>query len=73
MYGLPFVEHILQIFTDAPLKEKSVLLVGGEGPLRLTLQCLIEKGGTVADTSHWNSKSLQKQVCVNCIKSFLII
>uniref|UniRef100_A0A8C6KJJ1 formate--tetrahydrofolate ligase n=1 Tax=Nothobranchius furzeri TaxID=105023 RepID=A0A8C6KJJ1_NOTFU len=47
---------------DAPLKVKSVLLVGGEGPLRLALQCLIERSGVEVNTSHWNSKSLQTQV-----------
>uniref|UniRef100_A0A8C6KJT4 formate--tetrahydrofolate ligase n=1 Tax=Nothobranchius furzeri TaxID=105023 RepID=A0A8C6KJT4_NOTFU len=44
------------------LPVKSVLLVGGEGPLRLALQCLIERSGVEVNTSHWNSKSLQTQV-----------
>ncbi|XP_037541413.1 monofunctional C1-tetrahydrofolate synthase, mitochondrial [Nematolebias whitei] len=59
----PIASAILDLLgkRDVPLKDKSVLLVG-EGPLRLTLQCLIERGGMAVDTSHWNSKNLQKQV-----------
>ncbi|XP_022623733.1 monofunctional C1-tetrahydrofolate synthase, mitochondrial [Seriola dumerili] len=47
---------------DAPLEGKTVLLVGGEGPLGLALQCLIERSGMVALKSNWNPKSLQRQV-----------
>ncbi|XP_069014299.1 monofunctional C1-tetrahydrofolate synthase, mitochondrial [Embiotoca jacksoni] len=46
---------------DAPLEGKTVLLVGGEGPLQLALQCLIERSGMVVLKSNWNSKSLQRQ------------
>uniref|UniRef100_A0A3B4ZGV1 formate--tetrahydrofolate ligase n=1 Tax=Stegastes partitus TaxID=144197 RepID=A0A3B4ZGV1_9TELE len=47
---------------DAPLEGKTVLLVGGEGPLCLTLQCLIERSGMVALKSRWNADNLQRQV-----------
>ncbi|XP_056284712.1 monofunctional C1-tetrahydrofolate synthase, mitochondrial isoform X1 [Pseudoliparis swirei] len=47
---------------DAPLEGKTVLLVGGEGPFVVALQCLIERSGLVALKSHWSSKSLQSQV-----------
>ncbi|KAG7239205.1 hypothetical protein INR49_029957 [Caranx melampygus] len=47
---------------DAPLEGKSVLLVGGEEPLRLALQCLIERRGMVALKSNWIPTSLQRQV-----------
>ncbi|XP_014886776.1 monofunctional C1-tetrahydrofolate synthase, mitochondrial isoform X2 [Poecilia latipinna] len=47
---------------DASLKGKSVLLVGGQGPLRLALQCLIERSGMTVQTNHWNSNSLKTQV-----------
>uniref|UniRef100_A0A146WJ23 formate--tetrahydrofolate ligase n=1 Tax=Fundulus heteroclitus TaxID=8078 RepID=A0A146WJ23_FUNHE len=47
---------------DAPLKGKSVLLVGGQGPPRLALQCLIERSGMSVQTNHWNSKNLKTQV-----------
>lgn len=47
---------------DTPLEGKSVLLVGGEEPLVVSLQCLIERNGMVALKSHWSSKSLQRQM-----------
>ncbi|KAM4522193.1 monofunctional C1-tetrahydrofolate synthase, mitochondrial isoform 1-T2 [Odontesthes bonariensis] len=47
---------------DIPLEGKTVLLVGGEGPLRLAMQCLIERSGMAVLRSHWNSKSLQTQM-----------
>lgn len=53
---------ILNIPTDTPLEGKTVLLVGGEGPLQLAVQCLIERSGMVTLKSHWSSKSLQAQV-----------
>uniref|UniRef100_A0A3Q2V8R9 formate--tetrahydrofolate ligase n=1 Tax=Haplochromis burtoni TaxID=8153 RepID=A0A3Q2V8R9_HAPBU len=40
---------------------KTVLLVGGEGPLQLAVQCLIERSRMVTLKSHWSSKSLQEQ------------
>lgn len=49
--------------TDAPLEGKTVLLVGGEGPLGLALQCLIERSGVIVVKNNWSPKSLQKQVC----------
>uniref|UniRef100_A0A7N8WSC8 formate--tetrahydrofolate ligase n=1 Tax=Mastacembelus armatus TaxID=205130 RepID=A0A7N8WSC8_9TELE len=49
---------------DASSEGKTILLVGGEGSFGLTLQCLIEKNGMVALKSNWNSKSLQRQVCL---------
>uniref|UniRef100_A0A8C6KJ04 formate--tetrahydrofolate ligase n=1 Tax=Nothobranchius furzeri TaxID=105023 RepID=A0A8C6KJ04_NOTFU len=57
---------------DAPLKVKSVLLVGGEGPLRLALQCLIERSGVEVNTSHWNSKSLQTQVHLHLFSNLTV-
>uniref|UniRef100_A0A8D3CNK3 formate--tetrahydrofolate ligase n=1 Tax=Scophthalmus maximus TaxID=52904 RepID=A0A8D3CNK3_SCOMX len=50
------------ISTDAPLEGKNALLVGGEGPVALALQCLIEKSGMVAVKINWSSTSLQRQV-----------
>ncbi|XP_059212785.1 monofunctional C1-tetrahydrofolate synthase, mitochondrial [Centropristis striata] len=47
---------------DAPLEGKTVLLVGGEGSLEVSLQCLVERSGMVALKSHWSSKNLQRQV-----------
>ncbi|KAM4633069.1 monofunctional C1-tetrahydrofolate synthase, mitochondrial [Polymixia lowei] len=47
---------------DVPLEGKTVLLVGGEGPLGLTLQCLMQRSGMVALNSHRSSERFQKQV-----------
>uniref|UniRef100_A0A8D3B095 formate--tetrahydrofolate ligase n=1 Tax=Scophthalmus maximus TaxID=52904 RepID=A0A8D3B095_SCOMX len=47
---------------DAPLEGKNALLVGGEGPVALALQCLIEKSGMVAVKINWSSTSLQRQL-----------
>uniref|UniRef100_A0A8D3D0Z4 formate--tetrahydrofolate ligase n=1 Tax=Scophthalmus maximus TaxID=52904 RepID=A0A8D3D0Z4_SCOMX len=59
------------ISTDAPLEGKNALLVGGEGPVALALQCLIEKSGMVAVKINWSSTSLQRQVffVLVCISS----
>ncbi|XP_022053923.2 monofunctional C1-tetrahydrofolate synthase, mitochondrial [Acanthochromis polyacanthus] len=60
----PIASAVLDLLEkhDAPLEGKTVLLVGGEGPLCLALQCLIERNGMVALKSHWNSSILQRQV-----------
>uniref|UniRef100_A0A667YAA9 Monofunctional C1-tetrahydrofolate synthase, mitochondrial n=1 Tax=Myripristis murdjan TaxID=586833 RepID=A0A667YAA9_9TELE len=47
---------------EPPLTGKTVLLVGGEGPLGVALQCLIERSGMVALKSHGSSEVLQRQV-----------
>lgn len=57
------LQCVLNIFADASLKGKSVLLVGGPGTLRSALQCLTERNGMTVQTNHWNSKSLKTQVC----------
>uniref|UniRef100_A0AAQ4PSW7 formate--tetrahydrofolate ligase n=1 Tax=Gasterosteus aculeatus aculeatus TaxID=481459 RepID=A0AAQ4PSW7_GASAC len=51
---------------DGPLEGKAVLMVGGEGPFGVALQCLIERSGMVAFKSHCSSKNLQSQVCAFC-------
>ncbi|XP_044025342.1 monofunctional C1-tetrahydrofolate synthase, mitochondrial [Siniperca chuatsi] len=60
----PIASAVLDLLEklDAPLEGKTVLLVGGEGPLGVALQCLIERSGMVALKSHWSSKTLQRQV-----------
>uniref|UniRef100_A0A673ZDI0 formate--tetrahydrofolate ligase n=1 Tax=Salmo trutta TaxID=8032 RepID=A0A673ZDI0_SALTR len=41
----------------------TVLVVGGEGPLGVALQCLMQRGGMVVLNSRRSSEGLQKQVC----------
>ncbi|KAG7508947.1 monofunctional C1-tetrahydrofolate synthase, mitochondrial [Solea senegalensis] len=60
----PIASAILDLLEkhNAPLKEKTVLLVGGEGPFAFSLQFLIEKSGMVASKTNWSSRDLQSQV-----------
>uniref|UniRef100_A0AAQ5XKK5 formate--tetrahydrofolate ligase n=1 Tax=Amphiprion ocellaris TaxID=80972 RepID=A0AAQ5XKK5_AMPOC len=69
----PIASAVLDLLEkhDAPLEGKTVLLVGGEGPLCLALQCLIERSGMVALKSHWNSNVLQRQNVVRSCSRWL--
>ncbi|XP_037606081.1 monofunctional C1-tetrahydrofolate synthase, mitochondrial [Sebastes umbrosus] len=60
----PIASAVLDLLEkhDAPLEGKTVLLVGGEGPLGVALQCLIERSGMIVLKSQWCSKSLQRQM-----------
>ncbi|KAK5903500.1 hypothetical protein CgunFtcFv8_007277 [Champsocephalus gunnari] len=60
----PIASAVLDLLEkhDASLEMKTVLLVGGEGPLGVSLQCLIERSGMVVLKSHWSSNNLQRQV-----------
>ncbi|XP_031178011.1 monofunctional C1-tetrahydrofolate synthase, mitochondrial isoform X1 [Sander lucioperca] len=60
----PIASAVLDLLEkhDSALEGKTVLLVGGEGPLGVSLQCLIERSGMVALKGNWSSKSLQRQV-----------
>uniref|UniRef100_A0A8C2H7A0 formate--tetrahydrofolate ligase n=1 Tax=Cyprinus carpio TaxID=7962 RepID=A0A8C2H7A0_CYPCA len=52
---------------DAPLIGKMAVLVGVEGPLKATIQCLLQNNGMMVQTCQWSSKILQKQfLCVVC-------
>uniref|UniRef100_A0A8C1QH29 formate--tetrahydrofolate ligase n=1 Tax=Cyprinus carpio TaxID=7962 RepID=A0A8C1QH29_CYPCA len=52
---------------DAPLIGKMAVLVGVEGPLKATIQCLLQNNGMMVQTCQWSSKHLQKQfLCVVC-------
>uniref|UniRef100_A0A8C2D5C4 formate--tetrahydrofolate ligase n=1 Tax=Cyprinus carpio TaxID=7962 RepID=A0A8C2D5C4_CYPCA len=47
---------------DAPLIGKMAVLVGVEGPLKATIQCLLQNNGMMVQTCQWSSKILQKQI-----------
>uniref|UniRef100_A0A671P3T2 formate--tetrahydrofolate ligase n=1 Tax=Sinocyclocheilus anshuiensis TaxID=1608454 RepID=A0A671P3T2_9TELE len=49
---------------DAPLIGKMAVLVGVEGPLKATLQFLLQNNGMMVQTCQWSSKHLQKQMFV---------
>ncbi|TDH00452.1 hypothetical protein EPR50_G00188640 [Perca flavescens] len=59
----PIASAVLDLLEkhDCALEGKTVLLVGGEGPLAVSLQCLIERSGMVALKGQWSSKSLRRQ------------
>ncbi|KTF74221.1 hypothetical protein cypCar_00039435, partial [Cyprinus carpio] len=38
------------------------VLVGVEGPLKATIQCLLQNNGMMVQTCQWSSKHLQKQI-----------
>ncbi|XP_030627139.1 monofunctional C1-tetrahydrofolate synthase, mitochondrial [Chanos chanos] len=60
----PVAGAVLELLSrhDAPLFGKMALIIGVEGPLKVALQCLMQKDGMVVQSSHWNSDNLQKQV-----------
>uniref|UniRef100_A0A8C9YGD5 formate--tetrahydrofolate ligase n=1 Tax=Sander lucioperca TaxID=283035 RepID=A0A8C9YGD5_SANLU len=70
----PIASAVLDLLEkhDSALEGKTVLLVGGEGPLGVSLQCLIERSGMVALKGNWSSKSLQRQVWCCSYDSFFL-
>ncbi|XP_071372879.1 monofunctional C1-tetrahydrofolate synthase, mitochondrial [Centroberyx affinis] len=60
----PIASAVMELLErhDIPLEGKTVLLVGGEVPLGLALQCLIQTSGMVALKSHRSAENLQRQV-----------
>ncbi|KAL1253663.1 hypothetical protein QQF64_015892, partial [Cirrhinus molitorella] len=47
---------------DAPLVGKMAVLLGVEGPLKATLQFLLQNNGMMVQTCQWSSKNLQKRI-----------
>uniref|UniRef100_A0A6Q2YUK0 formate--tetrahydrofolate ligase n=1 Tax=Esox lucius TaxID=8010 RepID=A0A6Q2YUK0_ESOLU len=60
----PTANAVMQLLArnDAPLDGKTVVVVGGEGPLGIALQCLLQRGGMFVHNCHRNSEGLEKQV-----------
>ncbi|TRY57069.1 hypothetical protein DNTS_023962 [Danionella cerebrum] len=60
----PVAAAVLELLArhDAPLVTKMAVLVGVEGPLRVTLQFLLQNNGMILQTCLWNSENLQKQI-----------
>uniref|UniRef100_A0A8C7VRD3 formate--tetrahydrofolate ligase n=1 Tax=Oncorhynchus mykiss TaxID=8022 RepID=A0A8C7VRD3_ONCMY len=53
-----------------PMEGRTVLVVGGEGPLGVALQCLMQRRGMVVLHSRRSSEVLQKQVCTHrCMRA----
>uniref|UniRef100_A0A8C2D6Z0 Monofunctional C1-tetrahydrofolate synthase, mitochondrial n=1 Tax=Cyprinus carpio TaxID=7962 RepID=A0A8C2D6Z0_CYPCA len=63
-FASPVAGAVLEMLArhDAPLIGKMAVLVGVEGPLKATIQCLLQNNGMMVQTCQWSSKILQKQI-----------
>uniref|UniRef100_A0A8C1JVS7 Monofunctional C1-tetrahydrofolate synthase, mitochondrial n=1 Tax=Cyprinus carpio TaxID=7962 RepID=A0A8C1JVS7_CYPCA len=63
-FASPVAGAVLEMLArhDAPLIGKMAVLVGVEGPLKATIQCLLQNNGMMVQTCQWSSKHLQKQI-----------
>ncbi|XP_016094653.1 LOW QUALITY PROTEIN: monofunctional C1-tetrahydrofolate synthase, mitochondrial-like [Sinocyclocheilus grahami] len=59
------------VHLDAPLVGKMAVLLGLEGPLKATLQFLLQNNGMMVQTHQWSSKHLQKQIMDSDVVVFL--
>ncbi|KTG02920.1 hypothetical protein cypCar_00032852 [Cyprinus carpio] len=62
-FASPVAGAVLEMLArhDAPLVGKMAVLLGLEGPLKVTLQFLLQNNGMMVQTRQWSSKHLQKQ------------
>ncbi|XP_038818236.1 monofunctional C1-tetrahydrofolate synthase, mitochondrial isoform X1 [Salvelinus namaycush] len=60
----PLANAVMELLArhDTPMEGRTVLVVGGEGPLGVALQCLMQRRGMVVLNSRRSSEGLQKQV-----------
>uniref|UniRef100_A0A673ZF65 Monofunctional C1-tetrahydrofolate synthase, mitochondrial n=1 Tax=Salmo trutta TaxID=8032 RepID=A0A673ZF65_SALTR len=60
----PLANAVMELLArhDTPMEGRTVLVVGGEGPLGVALQCLMQRGGMVVLNSRRSSEGLQKQM-----------
>uniref|UniRef100_A0A673NFP8 Monofunctional C1-tetrahydrofolate synthase, mitochondrial n=1 Tax=Sinocyclocheilus rhinocerous TaxID=307959 RepID=A0A673NFP8_9TELE len=63
-FASPVAGAVLEMLArhDAPLIGKMAVLVGVEGPLKATLQFLLQNNGMMVQTCQWSSKHMQKQI-----------
>uniref|UniRef100_A0A8C1TVU7 Monofunctional C1-tetrahydrofolate synthase, mitochondrial n=1 Tax=Cyprinus carpio TaxID=7962 RepID=A0A8C1TVU7_CYPCA len=63
-FASPVAGAVLEMLArhDSPLIGKMAVLVGVEGPLKATIQCLLQNNGMMVQTCQWSSKHLQKQI-----------
>ncbi|XP_021456435.2 monofunctional C1-tetrahydrofolate synthase, mitochondrial isoform X3 [Oncorhynchus mykiss] len=59
----PLANAVMELLArhDTPMEGRTVLVVGGEGPLGVALQCLMQRRGMVVLHSRRSSEVLQKQ------------
>ncbi|RXN26588.1 monofunctional C1-tetrahydrofolate mitochondrial [Labeo rohita] len=63
-FASPVAGAVLELLArhDAPLAGRMAVLVGVEGPLKATLQFLLQNNGMMVQTCQWSSKHLQKRI-----------
>uniref|UniRef100_A0A8C7FRS1 Monofunctional C1-tetrahydrofolate synthase, mitochondrial n=1 Tax=Oncorhynchus kisutch TaxID=8019 RepID=A0A8C7FRS1_ONCKI len=61
----PLANAVMELLARHGEQRKIVLVVGGEGPLGVALQCLMQRRGMVVLHSRRSSEVLQKQVCTH--------
>uniref|UniRef100_A0A671QSS6 Monofunctional C1-tetrahydrofolate synthase, mitochondrial n=1 Tax=Sinocyclocheilus anshuiensis TaxID=1608454 RepID=A0A671QSS6_9TELE len=72
-FASPVAGAVLEMLArhDAPLVGKMAVLLGLEGPLKATLQFLLQNNGMMVQTHQWSSKHLQKQIMDSDVVVFL--
>uniref|UniRef100_A0A8C7QPE9 formate--tetrahydrofolate ligase n=1 Tax=Oncorhynchus mykiss TaxID=8022 RepID=A0A8C7QPE9_ONCMY len=66
----PLANAVMELLARHGEQRKTVLVVGGEGPLGVALQCLMQRRGMVVLHSRRSSEVLQKQVCTHrCMRA----
>uniref|UniRef100_A0A8C1TZB0 Monofunctional C1-tetrahydrofolate synthase, mitochondrial n=1 Tax=Cyprinus carpio TaxID=7962 RepID=A0A8C1TZB0_CYPCA len=72
-FASPVAGAVLEMLArhDAPLVGKMAVLLGLEGPLKVTLQFLLQNNGMMVQTRQWSSKHLQKQILDSDVVVFL--
>ncbi|XP_059354687.1 monofunctional C1-tetrahydrofolate synthase, mitochondrial-like [Carassius carassius] len=72
-FASPVAGAVLKMLArhDAPLVGKMAVLLGLEGPLKATLQFLLQNNGVMVQTCQWSSKHLQKPIMDSDVVVFL--
>uniref|UniRef100_A0A673JP63 Monofunctional C1-tetrahydrofolate synthase, mitochondrial n=1 Tax=Sinocyclocheilus rhinocerous TaxID=307959 RepID=A0A673JP63_9TELE len=72
-FASPVAGAVLEMLArhDAPLVGKMAVLLGLEGPLKATLQFLLQNNGMMVQTHQWSSKPVQKQIMDSDVVVFL--
>uniref|UniRef100_A0A8C1JZ38 formate--tetrahydrofolate ligase n=1 Tax=Cyprinus carpio TaxID=7962 RepID=A0A8C1JZ38_CYPCA len=63
-FASPVAGAVLEMLARHGVYLFMAVLVGVEGPLKATIQCLLQNNGMMVQTCQWSSKHLQKQMFV---------
>uniref|UniRef100_A0A9J8DE71 formate--tetrahydrofolate ligase n=1 Tax=Cyprinus carpio carpio TaxID=630221 RepID=A0A9J8DE71_CYPCA len=61
-FASPVAGAVLEMLARHGVYLFMAVLVGVEGPLKATIQCLLQNNGMMVQTCQWSSKHLQKQI-----------